>query len=707
MLTFSMKNRPIRWFLTFLKTRLSGYLLVFAAGKREGLRTTPFSTPIRYKCFFCFCFLFLSSCTLLSKKHKVIPIKEKKISSTKKKETNTAEYQLVNKAIKNTASSFLTKKQINQLQKILKKKKSFVSKDLIKMILGRHFLKKKAYKKALFYYSQIQVSPWKIKALLKQAQIYYKINKLKKALTLIRAIRKEKDPPPDLLLESQLLKLSLVLKEKNSSSKEILETYCYILSYETKKNPIYRERAKQIIFKMSEKDLLDLHSEDFIEPVKDLIFFRAGKILFFRENFRQAYTFFKKFLRSSKESFLEEKALKYIQAIESRKKVNRKRLGAILPLSGPSANIGRRSLKGLKMGLGLHTVDNSPFELVVLDSQGQADKTKKAVQMLITKHHVIAVIGGVLSKTASVLAQEAQNFGVPTLLLSQKSNLTKRGHYIFQNGLTAILFAHQLTDYLINELHFRRFAILYPNDPFGVDYANAFWDAVEKKGGKITGAQFYKPGETDFNGPIRRLTGIYYLEDRIKEYMDKLKNWYIKKSYLSKSRSSPPENVLPPIVDFEVLFVPDSIKTLSLIAPHITYNDIKNITLAGPSLWNQEKKLKKYSKYVDYIIFADPGLNTKHFKQTDFYKKFLRTFNYKPGLFEILSYESALLLRQMIASGADSRHELRDKLKDIKKFYGPMGEIVISNEREFIRPMPIFKMEKAVLSPVTTPSSSL
>ena len=143
---------------------------------------------------------------------------------------------------------------------------------------------------------------------------------------------------------------------------------------------------------------------------------------------------------------------------------------------------------------------------------------------------------------------------------------------------------------------------------------------MEKRGGEITGAQFYKPGETDFNGPIRRLTGTYYLKDRIKEYKDKLKTWYAKKSYLSKRRTPPPENVLSPVVDFEVLFIPDSIKTLSLIAPHIIYNDIKNIKLAGPTLWNQEKILKKHSKYIDNIVFTDPGLSTIQFKQTDFYK---------------------------------------------------------------------------------------
>ena len=409
---------------------------------------------------------------------------------------------------------------------------------------------------------------------------------------------------------------------------------------------------------MNDKDLLNIRSESFIEPVKDLVFFRAGKILFFREKFRKSKTYFKKFLRWSRESPLEEKALKYIKAIDSRKKVNRKHIGAILPLSGPSSAIGKKSLKGLKMGLGLH--QESDFRLVVLDSGGQRDKARKAVQQLVTKHHVIALTGGVSSKTASALAEESQNFGLPVLLMSQKSDLTTKRPYVFQNGLSSSLIADQLTEYLIRKKNFKRFAILYPNDPYGLDYTNAFWSAVENKGGTITGAQFYKPGQTDFNGPIRRLAGLYYLKDRIKEYKTKLKSRYASQIY---SKRKAPKNILAPIVDFEVLFIPDSLKALSLIAPHIAYNDIKGLTLTGPSLWNQEKVLKKQAKYIDNIIFASPGLSRPEFQKTDFYKNFLRLFGYKPGLFEVLAYESALALRQAVAEGADSRHKLMQKTK--------------------------------------------
>ncbi len=700
---------PSTWLFSLPITWLfRGHNLTFQKGSKKD-----------FSIFFYLLFLtlFLPSCTLLSESKKPLsaqktqkPLKAKK---TKKKKI-TSESQIVQKLKKKVLSEPLTPKQVKQLKTILKKQKNPSLKDSVKMILGQHFLKKTAYKKALSYYSQVNKAPLRSQALLEIAKIYYQTKKTKKALHFLKLFLEKEPSSKELLVEGYLLKLTLILEDPSPNHIELLKTYCQLLSYEEKqpsiyrekqpsiyreKQPsIYREKAKNLIFKIKENVLLDIKSEDFIEPVKEFVFFRVGKILFYREKFKTAYFYLKKFLRFSTESTLEEKALKYLQAIESRKKVNRKHIGAILPLSGPSASIGKRSLNGLKMGLGFYRNKESPFQLIVLDSEGQPDRARKAVGTLITKHHVIAIVGGALSSTALALAEEAQNFGVPILLMSQKSHLTKAGPYVFQNGLTANLIVQKLTNYLMDDLFIKNFAILYPNDPYGIDYANAFWSAVQLKGGKITAVQFYKPGETDFNGPIKRLTGLYYLTDRIKEYKEKLESWYSKKSSLTKRRAPPPENILTPILDFEVLFIPDSLKALSLIAPHIAYNDIKDIKLAGPSLWNQKKFLKTHAKYIDNIVFPDPGLSTEQFKQTDFYKQFHNIFNKRPGLFEVLGYESALALNQVISSGADTRQELRKELSQLKSFHGATGELTISPKREFSRSMNILKMEKNILS---------
>ena len=103
---------------------------------------------------------------------------------------------------------------------------------------------------------------------------------------------------------------------------------------------------------------------------------------------------------------------------------------------------------------------------------------------------------------------------------------------------------------------------------------------------------------------------------------------------------------------------------------------------------------------MDQLVFVGPGISTKDFKQNEFYKKFQKVFNQKPGLFSALAYESALALHQVIASGADTRGELRESLLNLKSFSGPFGKITISDKREFVRSLPIVKMENKALSRV-------
>ncbi len=584
----------------------------------------------------------------------------------------------------------LTKKQEKKLNQMLQtSKKSSISSKIL-MTLGKHYTKKLLYKKALTAFQKIKEPQWRAEALLESAKIYHKIKQPSEALSLFRILINEEELSQELLIKAYQLKLSVLLENKSSNQKEILKVYSQLLENENK--AIYSQKMRRLILEMKESDLFKIKDENFLEPIQGLVFFLVGKTFFYREKFDRALSFFKKSLRFSEEGDLERKTIKYIQAIESRKKVRRKLIGAVLPLSGPSQRIGKRSLRGLQMGLGLYAKEKTIFQLVILDSQGQVDKARKAVEKLVTKYHVIGIVGGVLSRTAQVIAEEAQNFGIPSILTSQKAELTKVGRYVFQNGLTSHLVIDRLVSFLMNQLNFKRFAILYPNDPYGVDYANAFWSSVEKKGGSITGAQVYKPKQTDFNGPIRRLIGTYYVEDRLPEYKKKLKAWFEKTSYSYGSRVSPPNNILSPILDFQALFIPDSSKVLNLIAPHIAYNDIEDLYLVGTNLWNQERH-----KNINQAFFADIGLSEESFKKSDFYQKFHSIFKQKPGLFELQAYEATLVLRQVIAGGANTRNDLREDLSRLKKFQGPLGEILITKNREFTHQLKIFEIENGVI----------
>ena len=252
----------------------------------------------------------------------------------------------------------------------------------------------------------------------------------------------------------------------------------------------------------------------------------------------------------------------------------------------------------------------------------------------------------------------------------------------------------------MTQLNVKRFAVLYPNDSYGVDYANMFWSSVEKKGGTITGAQVYQPEQTDFNGPIRRLVGTYYLKDRKKEYKEKLKIRY-QKSHLPKQSQINVKDILPPIVDFDALFIPDSAKTLNLIAPHIAFNDITDIYLVGTTLWNQKHIIQKQSKYINKAFFVDTSLSRDSFRKTKFYQQFTEIFQQSPGLFEVQAYEASLAFRQAIAMGAKSRNEVRNALVKLKNFPGPIGPITVNKEGEFNRSLVVFKIKNKQISPIS------
>ena len=375
-------------------------------------------------------------------------------------------------------------------------------------------------------------------------------------------------------------------------------------------------------------------------------------------------------------------------------------IATILPLTGKQAHVGQRSLDGLGLGLGLYDKTPSPFKLVVKDSKSSNLSIQENIKDIFLQHQAIGIVGGVISQSAIKLAQEAQQFMIPTILLSQKSNLTQAGSFIFQNAITNQHIVSHLVKTLIHDLDHKNLAILYPNDPFGVEYANLFWDHVQQEGGKIVGAQTYKTEETDFTNSIKRLTGTYYYEDRDEEFRDLLTaNWFkIQKQTRNKQNL---RELLPPVVNFSAIFIPDSIKSLHQIAPYFKAQEVKDIVFAGPSLWNSPRLLNQKKQLLEGTFFVD-ALITDHpqFKESYFYKQFQETFDYSPGLFEFLSYQSGLAFRQVIESGAKTREEFRNQLLKIKEVPSPMGRITLSKNREFIYPITSLNVKNSTISPL-------
>ncbi|MDY6988533.1 MAG: ABC transporter substrate-binding protein [Thermodesulfobacteriota bacterium] len=206
-----------------------------------------------------------------------------------------------------------------------------------------------------------------------------------------------------------------------------------------------------------------------------------------------------------------------MEELKSAAMVDRFLIGCVLPLTGPYGTFGTRALTGIE--LALHQFNSQPhvhpIDLVIRDSKGDPKETERAVESLALTDKVTAIIGPMITSEAA--AMKAQDLEVPILTLTQKPNVTETGDFVFRDFVTLSLQVKAIVDHAVDDLGLQRFAILYPDEPYGVSFMNKFWDELMSRGAEVTAIESYGPEQTDFGDPVKRLVGLYYPRSEVTE----------------------------------------------------------------------------------------------------------------------------------------------------------------------------------------------
>lgn len=460
----------------------------------------------------------------------------------------------------------------------------------------------------------------------------------------------------------------------------------------------FRLRAIDVVEnKLNEDQLEDVADDSDFGFLRGHAMFRLGEISLDKKDTSDARKYFNSVTEFIPGSDLALRAQEIILQLDSAKNVQSQTVGVVLPLSGRNAPVGQRALRGLEMGLGLH-IPGSGFKLAVMDSEGNPDSARRGVERLVKEDNVIAIVGSLLSKTAPAVAAKSDELGVPTIALSQRSGLTEIGPTVFRNSLTSGMQVRALVRTAMEDLGMKKFAILYPNDPYGIEFTNIFWDEVLARGGEITAVQTYSVKETDFRLVIQRLVGTYFGEARQDEFNLRLKE--LQQSGKKHSvRQSNLENVLPPIVDFDGIFIPDSARAMGQISAMLSYNDVRGVKLLGTNLWNTKDIAKRAGNFAQSLIFVD-SMSPSSQDRSRFVGEYRSLYNEEPSLIEIQAYDAGLILRQLIAAGASSREDLVKKMSELNRFPGSLGSLSINAEREIERPVTTLTIEKGEVIPL-------
>ncbi len=368
-------------------------------------------------------------------------------------------------------------------------------------------------------------------------------------------------------------------------------------------------------------------------------------------------------------------------------------LGVVLPLSGPYASYGEECLEGILFATGMFgprgAAPAGGLRLLVRDSRGTAEGAREAVRDLADTRDLVAILGPLLRLEADAAAEAAEREDVPLVAFTRREEIAYDRPHVFRTALTPGLEVDLLVDYALRDLGARRFAILHPKDDYGLRLRNLFWNAVEERGGDIVGVAGYDVDATDFAGPIRSLVGFTLLTQGQKAAIAKRKRLLDEAKRSTRERAvelraeaaevrGPGGEPLPPFVDFDALFIPDSHDNVALLAPQLAFHEVRGVRLLGPSGWDHPDLVRIARRHVDGAVFTSAFHRESRIPAVaDFGRRFEATFGHPPESLSAEAYDATNLLLDQLARRREARRELREGLLEVRAVAGVTGVISI------------------------------
>ena len=248
-------------------------------------------------------------------------------------------------------------------------------------------------------------------------------------------------------------------------------------------------------------------------------------------------------------------------------------IALLIPLQGPYKSIGWRIARGVGAAQWSLSRQGMELDVTLINAANPA-----WVQEVNNLPPTCRIIGGPLQKTVWETATE-NGLDRHRAFFTFMPSLDNEGEQAWRFfGSPRDQVRTVITSALANDIS--RFAILYPQEPYGTKMAQYFWEEATQQGGEITAMSSYTPKKPTLWG--KTIAKVLKTQD-----LDK--------------------GDLNPEPDFQAVFLPDSLDNAQLIVPQFFFYNENRLMFLGPQLWGQDTKRQKNleSRYFDLAVF--PG----------------------------------------------------------------------------------------------------
>lgn len=345
-------------------------------------------------------------------------------------------------------------------------------------------------------------------------------------------------------------------------------------------------------------------------------------------------------------------------AIGCEKKKEEIKIGSILPLTGEGAKYGESAKRGIDLAVqeinAFGGIKGKLINVLYEDSKMEPKEGTNAIHKLLTIEKVPAIIGAMASSVTLAIASIAEENKV--VLLSPTSSspkITDAGDYIFRNTYSDIYEGQKMASYVYNELGYRKVAILYINNDYGVGLRKTFTEHFAELGGEVAVYESYEQDAVDF------------------------------RTQLTKVRQSTLEGIY--IVGYgEMGRLLRQAKEMGIKIPFLSC-----IMFEDPDI------LKVAREAAEGVIYAYPAYNTESDQEDvlKFVQAFEEKYGQKPDIYAASAYDALKILAQAMDKEGFTSEAIKKALYSIKNFPGITGRTSFDQNGDVVKPIGIKKLE--------------
>jgi branched-chain amino acid transport system substrate-binding protein len=322
------------------------------------------------------------------------------------------------------------------------------------------------------------------------------------------------------------------------------------------------------------------------------------------------------------------------------------KLGVVSYLTGAGAAYGESIRQGLELSRDeINAKGKVKLELIFEDSKGEKNEAINAVNKLIHKDNVLAILGPTLSGEMFAVGPIVNQEGVPIMGTSLTvEGITEIGDYVFRNSLPESAAIPQSVKKAKEKFNLKKVAVMYSdNNDLGVAGFKIFEKALKENGIEIVAVETFQDKNTDFSAQLTKIATLN------------------------------PDAVVVAGLYQEGALILKKAREIGITVPII-----------GNNGFNSPQLIKSAGSAAEGAVVASPWYPGKEdVKVKNFIAAYKAKYNKEPDQFAAQAYDALQIMAIAIekSGSVTDQKKLRDTLATIKDYSGVTGKFSFDEKR--------------------------